>query len=650
MAEEGRNTGRRREELWRLVDQGEHHDSFDADEVADVPSPPNSVPAEDEDGFQEVEHPAYNGVTFSEEALEGAEDAAYQPRGSQPSGSGSQPNDFPGSQDESVQGFASRAERDEQVILRTPFAPSVPAVSWRDSTFEASNMPRRRLPTESLPAFAFPASGSRQAPLDGPAAGTRSQTKERRESETWNHVPRRVDRPRRGTGDTGSSGSSTQLNDRVLVPSFQRRQEIRQEDRREVERGAPVQTHSVGPILHSLLWCCSVVVYSALVLVQTTGAVVLRALRHPIPTLKLVAVIWACCGGLIVAKNMWTKGPGVGLSFSCRFPVVSSWRHCDWATYRSHAVFEDLLVTQAGFTKAGETSAQGARLPLEMLEATTSIRDLRTLIRESSLVQKNSFMPVLDDLIRVMEDGTTSLRHLNVNTGTAMDAVVVMNTWASGYLDGLAEEPTLTSPGGWKVFTLFKPVPAAVFAEEKVLDDYVRHLDNVAERIKYLIRTGHVVMKHLESAEAYLKTLETLTGMSGMALEKEKDKVLSVLYRFLGGGPDMERLGKQLATLNNVNSMRYKAADLVKTVLRELTGVMNSLQDLREQAVTPRLLKNADPRARVRQPPLSEHVARLNESLVQLAKAREKMRSEEDETMIQVNIGGKPKERLIGSV
>src|SRR4051812_35101480 len=69
--------------------------------------------------------------------------------GSQPFSFGSQPFSISGSQDDQLQNFLDKAETDEQVILKSPFRPSVPS-SVRQSSRE--NM-RHRSPD---PEFIMP--------------------------------------------------------------------------------------------------------------------------------------------------------------------------------------------------------------------------------------------------------------------------------------------------------------------------------------------------------------------------------------------------------------------------------------------------------------------------------------------------------------
>jgi len=117
-----------------------------------------------------------------------------------------------------------------------------------------------------------------------------------------------------------------------------------------------------------------------------------RVLKKPISYILAVYVLF---GFLVVARNFVTNSIYASLSPICRIPGVSllelpfcpAWEKGEAKNGQS-VEFDQLMKVQGQFEDIMEESAGRASLPLDMKRGEASIRDLRQLVRYSSLHSK----------------------------------------------------------------------------------------------------------------------------------------------------------------------------------------------------------------------------------------------------------------------
>lgn len=565
------------ESSWRMV-EGEN-DSFDTSIIHDHD---NIVPSSASDPSQ-----------FS---------------GSQPFSFGSQPYSISGSQDDNqLQNFLDKAETDDQVILKSPFRPSVPS-SIRQSSRE--NM-RHRSPE---PEFFMPKVA--------------------------------IESPRR---DSGSS-SMTQRPPPQLPGLRRRQQGGTRSDRYHETIDGPRDTRSAlgdrfaeslrNGVFDTLGWALSVV-----------GL----AFGYAKKPLALLLAIYFIFGGLIIAQNMVTKSVYVSLSPLCRIPgasyldlpfcpdIIPSSNN-DKTSDGRPVEFEGLVKVQNQFENVLEKSAEGVSLPMEMKRTEASVRDLRTMVRYSQLQGKDELVLEFDEFIETARTASSDLQTFNTHVGSAVDAVISINRWTSRYLDTIEHEKEsrgLISDWTSWVFSPFQP---AVFSERILLDKYVEHTSLVSDKILALVDEAQAVLRMLTKADGHLGIIHDFVTRTQKTVQGQKDEILWTLWTVVGGNSrHLSNLNAQLSTLQLVSAQRTTAVNQVTELIVELQKIQAGLDSLRERVREPELVRD---KVYV---PLSVHIETIDRGVERLDQARSRMREFENERIKEVLARGQGRggQRLI---
>lgn len=119
----------------------------------------------------------------------------------------------------------------------------------------------------------------------------------------------------------------------------------------------------------------------------------LKVLKKP---LSYFLAIWLLFGLFVIARNLVTRSVYASLSPLCRLPGTSllNLPFCSVHRVDPHngspppVEFEQLMTVQAKFEEVLEESAGGIGLPSDMKRGEASIRDLRQLVKYSSLHSK----------------------------------------------------------------------------------------------------------------------------------------------------------------------------------------------------------------------------------------------------------------------
>ena len=551
-------------------------------------------------------------------------DPSSQPIGSQSfSIGGSQPFSIGGSQDDNIENFLSKAENDEQVLLRSPFRPSIPK-SVRESSKE--DMRHRT----SEPEFYMPKvevesprkSSTRSSTATVKAAAQSPQSGVRRRQGRVKGSPTKVRRLRED--GSGFADEPTSVNDRIVA-------------------SLP------GALLDAFSWLVGIV------------GLGLRYAQKPLAILFSLYVTFGC---VIILQNMVTQSFYASLSPLCRIPGAS-WLDLPFCPdivpttppttttetgkeAKNPVEFDSLMRVQGKFEQVLEKSAQGVSLPLEMKRSEASIRDLRTLVRYSSLQGKDELVLEFDGFIEIAGTASSDLQRFNTHVGSAVDSVISINRWTSRYLDGLESNNNENNqPGGligaWTSW-LFTPFQPAVFSEQELLYKYIEHTELVSDKIKGLVDEAQEVLRTLGKAEDHLGIICDFVTRTQRSVQSRKDEILRTLWTLVGG--NQRRLGNlnnQLLVLEKVDGHRSAAVEQVTELVLELGKIQAGLEDLRERVAAPGLVSW---HAKV---PLSVHIETINRGVERLEAARSRVRAVENERIREVLARGKVEGRMIES-
>ncbi|KAJ9151996.1 Alpha beta hydrolase fold-5 protein [Pleurostoma richardsiae] len=535
--------------------------------------------------------------------------------------SGSQGNWSVGSsQDHStIQDFVNKAD-EEQVILKSPFQPTVPGAvrrSPRESVKHRSPDPEFYMPTVEV-----------ESPRRSSATSSR----------TVRPVGRQILRRRQVNNDDDS-------------PTKRRRGE-----HWDARKGWGPGTDESPGVAERLARSLPGAVFDIL---GWFFGVVGLALRYAQKPLAICLAIYLCFGGLIIAQNMATKSLYASLSPVCRIPGASflDLPFCpkmpgvpkgDEPTEKP-VEFAGLMDVQDKFEEVLEKSANGVSLPMEMKRSEAAIRDLRTLVRHSALQGRDELVLEFDGYVDTAKTASNGLQRFNTHVGSAVDSVISINRWTSRYLDGLvaAEEQA----HGWlEDFTswVFAPFQPAVFSEHNLRDKYIEHTALVSDKIGGLILEAQAVLLSLEKAEGHLGLIYEFVTRAEKSVQADKHEILWTLWTLVGrNSRQLRSLDGQLSLLARVNAQRTDAVAQVSELIVELEKIQAGLDDLRERVAEPGLMRGVSgPGGDM---PLSVHIETINRGVERLEQARSRIRAIEDDRIRQVLARGREEERLIDS-
>jgi hypothetical protein len=534
-----------------------------------------------------------------------------------------------GSQD-SIKDFMNKAD-DEQVILRSPFQPTLP--SARRSSREVDRTPD--------PEFFMPSmhvDGSRRS------SGRSSRTIRPIEEEPQHSVRRRP-----GQRQVVSNGSPVQR--RTYEKRFDRGYydgKLPRSDSRKT-LGDHVSESLPSAVYSMLAWFFGVI------------GMAFQFAQRP---LALLLAIYFFFGGAIMVQNMVTKSIFVSLSPICRVPGVSYFElpfcpsfpdapaNGEGSESAQHVEFDDLMTVQSQFEKVLERSADGVSLPLEMKRSESSIRDLRTMVRYSDLPQRDELVYEFNEYIDTARRTAGDLQKFNTHVGSAVDSVISINRWTSRYIDTLAaassenREGAHSLLGDWMdwLFMPFQPTAGnGVFDERVLLDKYIEHTALVSDRIAALIVEAQAVLRLLTNAEDHLSLIYDIVTRSSKSVKSRRDEILWTLWTLVGANHRrLHNLNEQLALLRQVDLQRSTAVAQVSALIIELEKIQAGLGDLRDRVAEPELTRDKAPI------PLSVHIETINKGVERLEDARKRIRAAENERIREaLSRGGVKEERLI---
>ncbi|KAL2154259.1 hypothetical protein VTH82DRAFT_2935 [Thermothelomyces myriococcoides] len=523
--------------------------------------------------------------------------------------SGSQPWSIGGSQDDSIENFLSKAEEDEQVLLRSPFRPSVPK-EVRDSSREHLG---HRVPE---PEFYMP----------------------------------RVDVESPGRDSSWSSATVRPAAPPSPPPELRQRRQARDSGSLEQEKGKKRRLrdgHQTSAALPAFFYNSFSWVFGVLGL----------ALRYAQKPLAILVSLYITFGGIIVLQNMATKSLYTSLSPVCRIPGVSrmdlpfcpDFKPTQEAgeVQKQPVEFERLMDVQGQFERVAEMTAERVSLPMEMKRSEASIRDLRAVVRHSNLVNKEELVLEFDGFIDRSQMAISVLQRFNTRVTSTVDWLIMMNRWTArnlepfdlnggGHLDDNGGSGLL---GGWMNW-LFSPFQPTLMSERYLLDRYIEHTALVSDKIAGLILEARSILHTLARAEEHLDNIYSFVTRTQQTVQSRRDDILWTLWTLVGANRrQLNNLDSQLTLLRQVDAQRSDAVRQVSELVLELERIQAGLGDLRERVG---LVRESE------EIPLSVHIDSINRGVERLEAARARIQAVEEDRMKEVLArGGKVDEKLI---
>ena len=371
----------------------------------------------------------------------------------------------------------------------------------------------------------------------------------------------------------------------------------------------------------------------------------LKTLKKPI---SWVLAIYAFAGLLTLVQNLLTSSVYSALSPICRLPG-SSFLHLPMCQSSSPALgkdaaapveFDQLMTVQSRFEEVLEQSAAGVSLPLDMKRGETSIRDLRQIVRFSSLGSRNELVLEFDGFIETARIASYDLQKFNSHVGRGVDNVLATARWTQRVLDDLAVKQSsrgvIPSFINDKILAPFQPLQ---FTESKLLDQYIQHTRIVSEEIETLIAEAQALLQVLQNLEDRLDVIHGISYRDHMHAQVSKDEVLSQLWTLLGGNrAALGKHNKQLELLRHVGEYRKTAWAHVSGTILKLQAMGTELEELRERVGSAEVLRG---RADI---PLAVHLESIRLGVERLEQGREAARELERNHLQRVLDRGKEAE------
>lgn len=338
-----------------------------------------------------------------------------------------------------------------------------------------------------------------------------------------------------------------------------------------------------------------------------------------------------------IAQNFLTSSLHNALSPLCRMPGISVILPiCKTRDFPSDTPveFDELMNVQSQFEDILSTSATSVSLPLDMKRSETSIRDLRTIVRFSTLQAKNELSLEFDGFIETARIASYDLQRFNGHVGRAVDGVLSTARWTARVLDDIAlariNYGVLPNFINNKLLAPFKPLQQT--PEARLLDQYILHTQAIAGEITRLTTEAQALLYVLQNLEDRLETIHEIALREDLAAQGNKDDLLAHLWTMLGGNrAKLHKYNDQLRLLRQVGEYRKNAYMHVSNMIVKLQAMGSELESLRERVGSAEIERDAGAEV-----PLRAHVESIEMGVDRLEKARDAARGLEGGTLRKV--------------
>lgn len=335
-----------------------------------------------------------------------------------------------------------------------------------------------------------------------------------------------------------------------------------------------------------------------------------------------------------ITQNFLTSSLSNALSPLCRFPgatvLVPSCK-TRISPPDTPVEFEELMSVQSQFEDVLSASANSVSLPLDMKRSETSIRDLRAIVRFSTLQAKNELSLEFDGFIETARIASYDLQRFNGHVGRAVDSVLSTARWTARILDDIALAknnygllPTFIKN---RILAPFKPLRQT--PEARLLDQYIVHTQAISSEITRLITEAQALLYVLQNLEDRLETIHEIALRENVAAQGNKDDLLAHLWTMLGGNrAKLHKYNDQLRLLRQVGEYRKNAYTHVSNMIVKLQAMGSELESLRERVGSAEVERDAGAEV-----PLRAHIESIEMGVDRLEKARDAARGLEGGTI-----------------
>lgn len=304
-------------------------------------------------------------------------------------------------------------------------------------------------------------------------------------------------------------------------------------------------------------------------------------------------------------------------------------------SYPGRTEFEQLVGAQTAFEDVLSSSTEFVSLPYNMKQSEASVRDLRTVIKYSSLPSRNELVFELGGFIDAARQASSDLATFESHIGRAVDNILSTNRWTLSVLDSLARRESDRGALS-RLLTAANPLAPRGSASEAVLRQYLQHARAVEDQVNAVIAEAQGLELLLGNLDERLDVIGEISSRDGVAAAASREELLAYLWTRLGGNrADVARLEQHLGLLRSVKQYQSQAWQHVAATLLKLQAVSAQLEDLRERVAAPEVA-GAGAGADM---PLEFHIENVRLGVERLEDARGANREKQGE-MYRKLIGG----------
>ena len=290
--------------------------------------------------------------------------------------------------------------------------------------------------------------------------------------------------------------------------------------------------------------------------------------------------------------------------------------------------FSSLMSAQNHLSEILDDTTSSLSLPLSMKRSETSIRDLRQIVRFSTLNSRHELVLEFDGFIETARTASYDLQKFNSHVGRAVDITLSTARWTERILDDMAHKAsssgTLLPRVVSNLLYPFTPIP---FTKSRLLDQYLVHTSLISSEITNLIDEAQALLLLLQNLEDRLEVIHSISFASSQSAQVSKDEILTHLWTMLGGNrAQLSKYNHHLRLLRQLGEYRTQAFAHVSGTILKLQAMGAELEELRTRVDAAGLEKEYGHKKEV---PLEVHIESIRLGVERLEEGRARAREVE---------------------
>lgn len=344
---------------------------------------------------------------------------------------------------------------------------------------------------------------------------------------------------------------------------------------------------------HYIHLFCEYAVWPTLAYITNVSGMALQYLK---PLFAMLLAIWF----VTAISRSASRTIQTALAPICNLPgssyVLPLCAHLNTAPSGDHNEpdFDNLMDIQSAFVDIMKENQDASSLPATMKDCENAVRDLRTVVRYSSLPSRQELGVEFTSFIEAAREASRDLINYNLRIGVTVDKIISTNRWTENKLRTLSAQE---AEKGALERALANLNPVAAFRaprqtfNEQVFDQYLAHVLSNKAAIDTLIAQSTALLGTLNDLGNRLELIHEISLRDDTTINRNLDDLLSQLWTKLGGNKSTRKeYDRQLTLLKDVTRYRKAAITHVSTTLLKLQSIAAGLEDLREQVAAPEAL------------------------------------------------------------